>query len=324
MSSAHKGSDAYVGILFIGDPHLEGRQPEFRKDDFPNVILNKLRWCLDYAARERLLPAILGDLFDKPRDNPNWMIVAMLEMFEGREVIGIYGNHDCANPQLDSHDSLSVIVKSGRFRIVDADSPWKGEMNSRSVVIGGSSYRQAVPKKVDFATYFHGQNAAAPLAAWMTHHDLKFPGYDAGRISPCAIDGLELVVNGHIHTRGQAITVGKTQWWNPGNISRRRRTDATKGAVPSALRMDATVLGWRGSYIEIPHAPYNEVFHESVSDPQSPIAQSQFITGLADLQARRTASGAGLKEFLAKNLTQFAPEVANEINKLTEQIQQPT
>ncbi len=324
MSSAATESDAYVGVLFIGDPHLESRQPEFRKDDYPAVILNKLRWCLDYAARERLLPAILGDLFDKPRDNPNWIIVAMLEMFHGREVIGVYGNHDCTNPQLDHHDSLSVIVKSGRLRIVDATSPWIGQMNCRSVVIGGSSYRQALPQKLNLASYFRSKEATAPLAAWMTHHDLKFPGYDAGRINPVAIEGLELVVNGHIHTRGQPITVGKTQWWNPGNISRRKRSDATKGAVPSALRMDATVLGWRGSYVEIPHAPYQEIFHESVSDPQSPIAQSQFITGLADLQARRTASGAGLKEFLAKNLSQFPAEVAGEINKLVEQIQQPT
>jgi hypothetical protein len=57
----------YVGLLLIGDPHLEGRQPGFRKDDYPNVILDKLAWCLDYAAVNHLLPAILGDLFDKAR-----------------------------------------------------------------------------------------------------------------------------------------------------------------------------------------------------------------------------------------------------------------
>src|SRR5438552_9043364 len=64
----------YRGLLIIGDPHLEGRQPGFRKDDYPNVILDKLAWCLNYANNNRLLPAILGDLFDKPRDNPTWML----------------------------------------------------------------------------------------------------------------------------------------------------------------------------------------------------------------------------------------------------------
>ena len=67
-------SSSYRGLLFIGDPHLEGRQPGFRKDDFPNAILKKLQWCLDYARQHRLLPALLGDVFDKPRDNPTWML----------------------------------------------------------------------------------------------------------------------------------------------------------------------------------------------------------------------------------------------------------
>lgn len=322
MSNADRGAN-YQGVLFIGDPHLEGRQPEFRKDDYPNIILNKLRWCLDYAARERLLPAILGDLFDKPRDNPNWMIVALLEMFEPHEVIGIYGNHDCANPELDRNDSMSVLLKAGRIRMVDTVSPWIGRMNGRSVVIGGSSYRQSIPQHFDVESHFRDEEPVFPLVAWMTHHDWKIEGYHAGKLSPYPIKGIDLIVNGHIHTRSQPIAAGQTRWWNPGNISRRRRSDASRSAVPAALRMDATAIGWRGQYVEIPHAPFHEVFHESVADPKTDVGRSQFIAGLAELQARRTASGAGLKEFLSKNLDRFPAPVALEINKLVEQIEQP-
>jgi hypothetical protein len=28
-------------MLVIGDPHVEGRQPSFRRDDYPRVILQK-------------------------------------------------------------------------------------------------------------------------------------------------------------------------------------------------------------------------------------------------------------------------------------------
>ncbi len=70
----------YAGLLLIGDPHLDGRIPGFRKDNYPEVILEKLRWSLDYAEEHRLLPAILGDLFDKPRDNPNWLLASLLGM----------------------------------------------------------------------------------------------------------------------------------------------------------------------------------------------------------------------------------------------------
>ena len=47
-------------------------------------------------------------------------------------------------------------------------------------------------------------------------------------------------------------------------------------------------------------------------------AGSTFIHGLAEMKARRTESGAGLKEFLAANLGEFDPEVQGEINKLAE------
>ena len=138
-------SNSYRGLLFIGDPHLEGRQPGFRKDDFPIVILNKLQWCLDYARQNRLLPALLGDVFDKPRDNPTWMLGRLMEMLSAQEVIGIYGNHDCAETQLTDDDSLSLLIKSGCFKLVSEEAPWFGEINERQVYVGGSSYRHRIP-----------------------------------------------------------------------------------------------------------------------------------------------------------------------------------
>src|SRR4029453_757580 len=108
------------------------------KDDYPTVILEKLAWSLDYAANHRLLPAILGDLFDKPRDNPNWMLAKLLELLQG-EGIGLFGNHDCADPGLNDNDSLSLLVKAGRLRLVDCDGPWIGTLGGRAAVVGGSS-----------------------------------------------------------------------------------------------------------------------------------------------------------------------------------------
>src|SRR5436190_762850 len=121
-SGVQRNETDYVGLLCIADPHLEGRIPGHRKDEYPQVILDKLAWCLDYASQERLLPALLGDLFDKPRDNPNWMLVRLIEMLD-REVVSLYGNHDCADPELKDHDSLSVLVRCGRLRLLDCEAP---------------------------------------------------------------------------------------------------------------------------------------------------------------------------------------------------------
>ncbi len=306
---------SYRGLLLIGDPHLKGRQPGFRKDDYPSVILDKLAWCLEYAAVNRLLPAILGDLFDKPRDNPNWMIVRLMELLKG-EVIGLYGNHDCADPELKDHDSLSLLVQSDRLRLVSEQQPWQGLMNGRQVVVGGSSYRHPLPKRYPPSTEQH--SVSSPLVIWLTHHDILIPGYDKGNIRPREIPGVDVVVNGHIHHSKETIQAGRTAWITPGNISRLLLSDVNR--VPFVLRIDVSTRAHELLYVEVPHRPFDEVFHDLAIE-ESPLGgESAFVTGLAELQARRTASGAGLRVFLEQNMTQFAPPVANEIMRLAQEI----
>ena len=309
----------YQGLLLIGDPHLEGRIPGFRKDDYPNVVLQKLTWALDYAAEHNLLPAILGDLFDKPRDNPNWLLVSLLGILQGREVLGLYGNHDVHyNPELTEHDSLQLLVKAGVLRLVSAESPWCGVMNDRPVVVGGSSYRHDIPDH--FQCPPSSASNGNPLVVWLTHHDIFIPGYEDGRIQPTEISGIDLVVNGHIHRRLDPVSCGATTWITPGNISRRSRNDASRQHVPSVLRIDVREPHYELSYITVPHLPFDEVFHGGVVETVIADRPSAFVEGLAQLQARRTASGAGLLEFLNQNLNQFEPAVAEEILRLASEV----
>lgn len=307
----------YTGLLVIGDPHLEGRTPGFRKDDYPHVIIDKLEWVLRYARTHRLLPVILGDLFDKPRDNPTWMLGSLIDLLTGTECVGIYGNHDCAEPELCDHDSLSLLVKSGRLRLLDGQ-PWSGSMNGRSVVVGGSSYRRQFPERFEAPG---GAGGAAPMVFWLAHHDLIVPGYEEqGRIKPREIGGIDLVINGHIHRRLEDVQTGRTLWMTPGNISRRSRSDATKDHIPSVLRIDIGEAGYTRQYVEVPHQPFDEVFHSILTDAPTDGAASAFVAGLAELQARRTESGAGLLAFLQENVSQFERPVADEIMALAQEV----
>lgn len=309
----------YTGLLFIGDPHLEGRQPGFRKDDYPNVILEKLDWSLRYAQSNSLLPVILGDLFDKPRDNPVWMIGRLIEIMNC-EILGIYGNHDVHyQPELTEHDSLSLLVKAGSLSMVDHYSPWVGQMNGRPVIVGGASYRQEIPKEFNGESIC-GETQEAPLTIWLTHHDILIPGYDEGRLKPVEIPGIDYIINGHIHRRLETVVKGKTSWLTPGNISRRSRSDATREHIPSVLRLDVTESAAKFSYVEVPHQKFEDVFHDAVVESVEQPERSAFISGLSELQARRTKSGAGLKEFLKQNIDQFQPAVAEQIWKLAEEV----
>ncbi len=305
----------YRGLLVIGDPHVEGRQPGFRSDNYPAVILEKLRWCLNQARRNRLLPVLLGDLFDKPRDNPTWMIGELIEMMMDSRVIGIFGNHDCGGTTLEEHDSLSILVKSGCLTLVDEHNPWVGEMNHRTVLVGGSPYRARIPERVELPVS-RSLLEQQPLVIWLTHHDIDTPGYDGGRIAPFEIENVDLVINGHIHRRLAPVQRGRTRWLTPGNISRRSRAEAIRQHVPTALRIDIDATSWSIHDVPVPHQPAGAVFHETIltGDPEE--SGSRFVDGLRELLLRRTDSGAGLHQFLEQNLGQFEPAVASEIREL--------
>ena len=92
------------GLLFIGDPHLASRVPGFRSDDYPRVILEKLKFALTYAREQRLLPVLLGDLFEFPRDNANWLLVELHNLLSPG-TLAIYGNHDCKENQPGENDT---------------------------------------------------------------------------------------------------------------------------------------------------------------------------------------------------------------------------
>ena len=86
------------------------------------------------------------------------------------------------------------------------------------------------------------------------------------------------------------------------------------------LRIDVSKNDYELSYLEVPHRPFDEVFHESVTDAVDDASPSAFVRGLAELQARRTDSGAGLAEFLNHNVSQFESAVAAEILRLAKEV----
>jgi len=307
----------YKGLLVIGDPHVESRVPGFRKDSYPQVILNKLRWCMNYARDNALLPALLGDLFHLPRDNPNWILGDLIDLFSV-PVIGIYGNHDCRENAMDENDSISVLARANRVKLLCEGEIWQGRMAGRDVIVGGTPWGKFLPDRFDGAD---DGSASKPLVFWLAHHDVMVPGYEEqGRFKPREIPGVDVVINGHIHRRLEEVAVGNTLWLTPGNISRRNRGDATRDHVPAVLQIDVTVSGWQRRMVEVPHEPFDAVFYEQVVKVAELAAGSAFVAGLAELQARRTETGAGLMAFLENNLPQFEKAVADEILQLAREV----
>ena len=326
------------GLLFIGDPHLEARIPGFRKDDYPQVALKKFRWCLRYARKNQLQPILLGDLFQLPQDNPNWLLSAIIESID-EPLPAIYGNHDVRENSLKPHDSIHILFAGGHLNQISAESPWIGTVGGRQTVVGGTAWGDRIPKE------FVDDSVAADLVVWITHHDILIPGYEeSGRVRPSELSGIDLIVNGHIHRRLQPVSKGGTHWVTAGNITRRARSDASREhipAVPCLLPADGRSAdgrsaddgsepfafqsrggdSWQIRWVTVPHEPFDAVFHPEVESEQPDEEHgSGFIADLRQLTARRTDSGAGLHEFLKQHLDQFDAPVADEIMRLAAEV----
>lgn len=321
------------GLMFIGDPHLEARIPGFRRDDYPQVALQKFRWCLQQAQERELQPVLLGDLFQLPQDNPNWLVAAIIESIP-TPLPAIYGNHDVRENSLKPNDTARILFSGGHLRRLSADEPWVGHVGGKKVTVGGTVWGERLPREYEITEADHA------LTVWVTHHDILIPGYEeSGRIRPRDVPGIDLIVNGHVHRRLDPVCKGDTHWVTAGNITRRSRSDASRAHVPAvpclvpagsshsgdivhtyrfcSRRGDAWELRW----LQVPHQPFDTVFHaELTQEEEATETGSGFIADLRELTARRTDSGAGLTEFLNQHLDQFPPVVSQEIRRLATEV----
>ncbi len=291
----------YAGILFIGDPHLAASPPGFRLDDYAETVLGKLAFSLEVSATHRYLPIILGDLFHVPRDNPNSLLVALIEMFRRHVPWVLVGNHDKYEARLTRDVSLAVLDAAGVIRLLDCEGPVASvTVSGRKVLIGASPDWAPIPDAVnpDDNDY----------VIWLTHHDLAFPGYESARTNLREIPGVDLVVNGHIHTPKPPQRFGQTLWLNPGSLTRISRSPYTRDLKPVITAWVPTKSDFE--VFDAPHQPFDEIFpafDTADTSDYAPLDESMFIRGLENLALRKTSEGVGLRAFLEANLTSENP-----------------
>ena len=303
----------YRGLLFIGDPHLSSRIPGFRKDDYTEAILKKIEYAIQLATNESLLPIFLGDLFNLPRDNSNRLLTRLIRILEGRFVLGITGNHDTTEKELQDDDSLSVIMSAGRLTLLDQTGPWKGTINQIPCTIGGTMWSDKIPASLD--------DCNESFNIWITHHNIGFADFEGAWIKPHEIPGIHLIVNGHLHKPRPNQECGMTTWMNPGSIARVARTDAVRDFIPSITKLvPFEISQWKTEQIPLPHEPFDSVFFPMMEHFSEERTGSAFIQGLESIQSMRTTGGAGLVQFINSNIGQFEEKVADIILQLVKEI----
>lgn len=286
------------GLFLVADPHLAGTPPGQRLEGFREQILAKVGAALARAAKLEMTFVFLGDLFHWPRDNPNSLIVELIELFRPHRPFALVGNHDKYQSRLTPDCSIAVLEAAGVVRLIkDAGPVFRLETPTGDALVGASPDGTIPPR-----SFTRLRPAETETVLWLTHHNVNFPDYPDKQVKAAEIPGVDMVVNGHIHRPQPTLVCGGTRWANPGNVTRLTFSRLARERVPAAALWrpgDADLSLW-----PVPHLDFFQVFPDQ-EFPEAPVEAdkgSLFLAGLERLAWRRTGQGVGLKQFLDDNL----------------------
>ena len=228
----------FNSLLFIGDPHISSIQISKRNDDESTMetVLNKLEQAAVISHLNKSYTIILGDLFDRDNEhNINLLtkLVRVLKKFYYKPIT-IIGNHEKTETEIVDKNMVMSLYEAGiidiisnneisvQLEIEDAETE-----DVEQIEIGGTNYGSKIPHKVN------KKSKNTNKVIWITHHDLIFKQFYPNSLPLHEIDGVCLVVNGHMHRPQPQVQMGLTTWTNPGNIL--RQTIDLKNNIPSVF-----------------------------------------------------------------------------------------
>lgn len=303
MITAKYGRVKGKGLFLIADPHVAANPPGQRLYTYCRDILDKLEACLKKAVELDMVPVFLGDLFHWPRENPNVLLVDLIDLFRAYKPFVLVGNHDKYQARFTSDVSLAVLDVAGVLRLMnEPGEQFILETESGETLIGATPDGYPIPKVYE-------REAGFESVVWLTHHNIGFPDFEKPHYTIKEIPGIDWVINGHIHRPKDSIKKGMTTWSNPGNITRLAFSRLALEKIPRAAIWKPgldDLEKW-----DIPHKGFYEVFPDQEFPPESEdnaITESRFLLGLERLAWKRTREGAGLKQFLDENLSPDEPE----------------
>jgi hypothetical protein len=300
------------GLAFIGDPHVCSLKPNFRfgrrtDKDFPETILGKLQFVINYCNEHRLVPVFLGDMYDNSVEPDEAIKTRLLRLLKTSwaQPISNVGNHDIKNKILTDGDSLKYLEEAGVIRV----AVYSGALDTfviggKTVAVGATPYGQDIP--TDARHYFPN----ADMIVWLTHHDLAFEGAYPGSQELHGIKGCKLAINGHMHIAKPLRSVGGTTWFNPGNIVRQ-----AADAIEHKPAFSVLPVGGRLKEVIIPHQKAvfdltgklidsispGEIPKETPTDEEGDSAFVNLLQVDSSMEMGKTQDGSILKEdILAK------------------------
>lgn len=247
-------------ILFIGDIHGKNKSPLNRLKDYNEDLFTKLRWVVDFCAKEEVAACIhLGDIHDKTDATDEWknQFIQVCRGFTC-DFYTIIGNHDLPynNEQLYYKTCLRNLELSGAIQILREPLEYSG---LRIVPV---PYDLSKAKQFIVDDYLSQKGGTYSI--YLAHHFYEFglqknQGFVESDFEQTKGFKAALVL-GHDHRQFDTITVNDLSIFRPGSLMRTELSEATISMHPRILLYDneSALSSWR--YINVPHRDINEIY----------------------------------------------------------------
>ena len=276
-------------VLFVGDNHIDDKQPENRSDNYLEATLRKLKECLTIAEEENFDAVVfLGDVFDRREVGPlarNGALNILLKKDDGTPwpfpKYVVVGNHDIQSSHPLENSSLGTLIQSGALTKTD----YEPELG-----IAFAHFHNDLDKDIT-----NGMLTTNSAIIWACHASIynESTSYDSSVI---VFDTLPLhpnnsiVISGHIHKPMEIVREDGKIFVNPGCIGRRsaNKDNFDRDLKVFALEYDLDGTLHKKEYIYLQSAKHHtEVFKvEEIVQKKTQVKEAQeFIKHVSDIQA---------------------------------------
>ena len=259
-------------LAFIGDIHIDDRQPKFRSDDYCLSIAKKLNWALTWCRENGVDKIILlGDVFNKKEVGGRARNLT-IKVFQNHistpnypEILCTIGNHDTGNDMINFKNTTLYTLSQCGFITIPRSPNYDPES-----MVAFVHHTLKIDDEIKETGLIHPEALIWSVHASLYHQPSQY-GIDFNNIE---MHGpAKLVVCGHIHSSYQCMRNDGRQLINPGPITRNAYTAGIRNQKIQMLIIEHDRKSITNKkFIQIPHADVDEVFHVEKIEMQKNIS----------------------------------------------------
>jgi len=247
-------------ILYFTDPHIKGKSPVHRTDNFYDSIMAKVAEVFKIAYEENCAAVLCGgDMFDSPTVS---LRVAddLVDLIEGEygnvDLHTVVGNHDMLNCNWSVSDATVIahLIRMDKIKLLD-----KRYQLDKKLHIDGYNYAYDIEDQLRKGLLMRELNPEsfniAVVHAMIVANDNPFKCINLEQI-PCNYD---MVLCSHSHVPFGIKTFGKTTYVSPGALARLTIEEKDCKRTPQCAIIDTETREVK--LVPLTSAkPYEEVF----------------------------------------------------------------